>query len=631
MAIRKLDPLLVNQIAAGEVIERPASVVKELVENSLDAGAGRIAVQIEQGGCELIRVSDDGSGIPIDQLAMALEPHATSKLAAPEDLAAIHTMGFRGEALASIASVSRLGLISRSQHDDSGALVEAEGGPCRSPRPHAAAIGTTVEVRNLFFNTPARRKFLRTAATESSHVQETLSRLAMAHPQVGFTLEHNGRSALDLPPTDRRRRCLAIMGDSLADAMLEFEQNERSVELWGLAGQPSLARTTTRYQYLFVNGRPIRDRHVAHAIREAYRGLIEPARQPVIVLFIDLPADQVDVNVHPTKSEVRFVDGNLIHGQVLAAVRQCLLGADLTPHVDPDRAHQSTIRFDDLVGSLGSGADRSSTDRSGDAPLLQDNSTGGEPVEAQVQREPVQAFVEFFRRLDPRQKGFAYEQVRREIHGDDAADAGSDSHEAHAITPPPTRSCSIIQVHDSYVVTEDETGLVIIDQHALHERMMFEMLQQRLAQSGQLESQRLLTPVTFEASSSQMQALEQLSELMQRLGIEADAIGPHAVAIHSFPTLLFDRGVEPAEFLQSLLDRAVEDGLNPSDEAALHEVLDMMACKAAVKAGQRLSEEELAELLRRREQIERASNCPHGRPTSVRLTMRDLERHFKRT
>ncbi len=616
MAIRQLSPLLVNQIAAGEVIERPASVVKELVENALDAGAQRIEVRVEDGGRQLIRVADDGCGIAAEELPLALSPHATSKIAEPDDLLGITTMGFRGEALASMASVAQVRLTSRAAGCEAGAVIEAAGQSQSSPQPVGSAPGTVIEVRNLFFNTPARRKFLRGATTEFGHITEIISRLAMAHPSVAFTLDHNDRRTLDLPPTsDRARRCVDVLGNDLAEAMLELESDEAGIGLWGLAGLPSIARTTTRYQHLYVNARPIRDRRIGHAIKEAYRGLIEPARQPVVVLFIAIDPQQVDFNVHPAKSEVRFADANRVYGQVLAAIRQRLLQSDLTPSVALPSG-SSGLSFDALSGTEQSQAAL-------DYAEPQSFAFDGEPT---TQPQSVQRFVDYFRRMDPAEKGFAYQQVKQAF--DEAAEEQA---EPPLTDPIHSRTRSILQVHDSYIVTQDETGLMIIDQHALHERVMFATLLERMRSHGKLESQRLLTPAVFDVEPGRMDVLDALQPLLEKLGIEAEPMGPGSIAVHGFPTLLFDRRVEPGEFVLALIDKTTDDDVDLDDEAAIHEVLDMMSCKAAVKAGDAMSEQELGELLDTLDRVERSSNCPHGRPTTIRLTLGELEKHFKRT
>jgi len=613
MPIRRLPPLLVNQIAAGEVIERPASVVKELVENSIDAGAQRIEIAIEQGGTELIRVADDGGGIPFDELPLAVTAHATSKIQAAEDLDAIATMGFRGEALASIASVSRMSIVSRPAGGESGGIIESEGDQVQPPQPIGAPVGTVVTVRNLFFNTPARRKFLRAEQTESTRVTDSVESLALAHPNIGFVLSIDGKLRLELPSQQpARERALAVLGDELAEELLELAADDRGICIWGLVGKPAIARGTAKHQRLYLNGRSIVDRSINHAIKEAYRGLIDPTRSPTIVLFITLDPAQVDVNVHPTKSEVRFRSGNVIHGVVLSAVRATLRKADLVPELELSAARSWSGSFatfpEQAPPEFGSGQSSS-------------------PAPA--------TFVDYFRRLAPQQKGFVFQEVRQAL-AEEAPEVLATVNAAVEAKPaaemlPMVRSVSdILQVHSSYIVTQDESGLVIIDQHALHERVMFEKLKARIA-SGNLESQQMLMPAVVPVDAAQVQLLEELRPLLARLGIEAAPIGPTAIGVHAFTSLLFERGVDPVDFMIEMLDKAQTRGVNHDSEAALHETLDMMACKAAIKAGDRLQPEELAELLKYRETVERASNCPHGRPTTLRLSLKELERQFGRS
>ncbi len=628
--IRVLPPLLVNQIAAGEVVERPASVVKELVENSLDAGATRIAVELEQGGVELIRVSDDGHGVEADQLALAVAPHATSKIAEPDDLTRIGTLGFRGEALASIASVSRMTLRSRTAGDDAAAEIDAEGDVVSVARPAAGPGGTSVTVRNLFFNTPARRKFLRTPATEQARCLDVVRDLAMAHPAVGFTATCDGRGAIDLPPgQSARERALAVLGPELAEQLLEVHADAldggggaAGLVIWGLAGLPAIARATNQAQHVFLNGRAIRDKTIQHAIKEAYRGLIEPGRHPTALLMLEMDPASVDVNVHPAKAEVRFRDQSLVHSAVLRAIRDALRAADLTPTFEVARG----------PGFAGDGR-----------AILPTN--GGWHGSEHVERRPpnAAAFIDYFKRQAPAgdQGRISYEEIRRAM---EAVAPSSRASEPGAPPPPapeieprplplPVPAQRILQVHNSYVVTQDEQGVVIIDQHALHERVMFEALVARVSagSGGALETQRLLTPAIVNASPERIDRLKELAPLLAKIGVEAEPMGPTSVAIHAFPSFLFERGVDPVEFLTDLFEKSGAEGFAPEGEQALHEVLDMMACKAAVKAGDRMSEGELTELLKLRDQVERSSNCPHGRPTSVRLTIRELERLFKRS
>jgi DNA mismatch repair protein MutL len=620
MPIRQLPPLLVNQIAAGEVIERPASVVKEVVENAIDAGATRIDIAIEQGGRELIRIGDNGCGIPMDELPLAIAPHATSKIQCAQDLDAIATMGFRGEALASIASVSRMSIASRTAAQDGAGLIEAEGDVVKPVRPVGGPIGTTVMVRNLFFNTPARRKFLRSEQTESGRVVDLVENLAIAHPNVAFRLRVDDKLKIELPPNQSpMQRVLSILGEECAAELLEFRTDDHGLHIWGMAGKPAIARGTAKHQRIFINGRIIIDRSINHAIKESYRGLIDPTRSPTIVLFLTIDPAHVDVNVHPTKAEVRFRNQANVHGAVMSAIRACLRRADLTPEFQIAESRQ----WPEIFGA-------NLTPPSTSAPSHASSNEASQSSAA--------SFVEYFRRLNPVQKGFVYSEVKQAL-----AQESPELLQNEMAAPPPRSEKSIeqmlpgvrpvadvLQVHSSYIVTQDEQGLLIIDQHALHERVMFEKLKARIG-SGSLESQRLLMPATVQVERSQVQLLEELKPLLARIGIDAEPIGPTAIAVHSFTSLLFERGVDPVSFMSELLDRAANRGVNHDAEAALHDTLDMMACKAAVKAGDRLAPEELAELLKYRESVERSSNCPHGRPTSLRLTIKELERQFGRT
>ncbi|MEO1009225.1 MAG: DNA mismatch repair endonuclease MutL [Planctomycetota bacterium] len=605
--IRRLEPLVVNQIAAGEVVERPASVAKELLENALDAGASRIRVELEAGGVELVRVADDGCGMAPDQLPLAVAPHATSKITSPEDLDAVATMGFRGEALASIASVSRLRLRSRPADATEAHELVVEGDAVRGPSPAAGAAGTVVEVRNLFFNTPARRKFLRTPQTEKQRCVEAVKGLALARPALGITLISDGAAVLDLPPNQTpAERVRGVLGGELAGAMLEVPGQAAEtygVALWGLVGRPHAVRANARGQWIILNGRVIRDASIQHALRESYRGLIEPGRHPVAVLLIEVDPAKVDVNVHPAKAEVRFRDGSAIHAAVHGSVREALAAADLTAtmgEVAPSRASTWTP-FVPADGALLGGA--SAIEMTGDAQRLADALTDDE-----------------------------IRGVLRERTDDAPAakpSAGNASTDRDPLGPPDGPWMRrAMQVRDSFLVAQDGDGVVIIDQHALHERVMFEALATRVDRAGTLESQRLLAPAIVDAPGVDAVArLAALAGVLGTLGVEAAPAGPSRVAVHAFPSLLFSRGVDPAEFVLELLER---DDLPADAEDALREVLDMMACKAAVKAGDPLSGDEVHALLELRERVERSGSCPHGRPTSVKLTLRDLERMFGR-
>jgi len=578
---------LVNRIAAGEVIERPASVVKEIVENSIDAGATHITVEIEDGGRALVRVIDDGCGIPVNELPLAFAEHATNKLQTDDDLFRIATMGFRGEALASIGAVSQARLLSRTADQPIAYEIFDRGGLIDQPQAAAGNVGTVVEVRNLFFNTPARRKFLKGSPTEFGHISEALLRLAVPHPDISFQLSHNGRATLQLPSDTPRRRWRSAWPEDFAELGLPLDVRDAEIGLIGLIGLPELARPVAKHQFFFLNGRPIRDRFIQHALREAYRGLTEPGRHPAAILLISIPPQDVDVNVHPTKSEVRFRDSSRIHGLILSSVREKLLGSDLAP---------SAIA----------------------TPSMSFSAADPQRVELR------QRLAEFFKSAVPDSTS----PTESSPSSPSPAHLSPVPLSSPAPLSPVHLSNTAIQLHNSYLVAESEDGLIIIDQHALHERIMYEDLLARLSR-GPLESQRLLIPLPIPASPRQQELLEQIQPLLARLGIEATSIGPDAIAVHAFPSFL--ERLDPADFLGELLERGEQEALDLNHEELLHEVLDMMACKAAVKAGDPLSPAEIEALLARRHLIDRSSNCPHGRPTTLRLTLRDLEKQFKRT
>ena len=645
MPIQVLPTLLVNKIAAGEVIERPASIVKELVENSLDAGATRIDIAIEDGGRRLIAVTDNGCGMAMGDVALAFAPHATSKIAAETDLEDISTMGFRGEALASVASVSHAHIRSAVRAADGSAAtggyeVSAAGDTTSQVRPCAAAAGTTVTVRDLFFNTPARRKFLRTANTELGHVSEQLARLALPHPHVAFALSHNGRSIANLPAVDTTgRRAADLFGHELADALLPIITRSGPVKVAGLISAPAAARASARWQYFFLNGRYVRDRILSHALREAYRGLLDPSRSPVALIFLTLDGRDVDVNVHPTKIEVRFRDGQRVYGELLAALRETLSRSDLTPDVelaagddqkaaeDTD-AHRSSIRaaLADFFRSAGPPQPR--LDFPAPAPPGPHVRTGRDEgeyvpappgrVEASGSGAPVAAPVSVS----------AAERGEIDTGAPSSAPVPLPTHAAGPVATEPI-AAGAIQIHNAYIVSACPDGLVIVDQHALHERLIYNDLRRRLTE-GNLASQRMLIPAPLRVSPGEADSLARHEALLGRLGIEVAPFGPDTVAVQRFPALLADRGAEAGAFVRELLDR-LADVETSSGEQVLEELLEMLACKAAVKAGQPLAPAEMQALLDRSAEAEKSSACPHGRPTTVKLTLRELEKQFKRS
>ena len=588
--IRILDQNMINMIAAGEVIERPASVVKELVENSIDAGATKITVTIEDGGRKLISIIDNGRGMNAEDLACAFEPHSTSKIKTSADLHGISTLGFRGEALASIASIAQVRAVSRMKDSTGAHCIEIDCGDKGGVSPCSADYGTTIQIRDIFYKLPARRKFLKTANTEMGHITEQFTRIALANDNLDLTLIRNGKELYRLSDKDDLRlritELFPIHSSDISENLIKAESSEKGLHVQALMGKPLISRTNNRFQYVFLNGRFIRDKFISHAIKEAYRGLLEPGRFPVVFLFIKMRFEDYDVNVHPTKIEVRFYNANLVHSQILGVLREKLLGTNLEmPGKLPEMQHaQSTSRR---------------------SPPVRDHRIA-------------EAMAEFFRKHRPaqtqQQLGFRQTSPGR-VH--------AVSHEISA-----QYDRKFLQIHDSFIVAQTEEGFVIIDQHALHERIIYEDLCRRIRKS-KLQSQRLLIPESFEVSVSGAEALKANAELTDKLGIELVPFGPRTMAVQAFPSLL--SSVQPLDFVQDLIDLLDRKDTGLDAERLLDEVLNMAACKAAIKAGQKLTDSEIEQMLADRQNAESASRCPHGRPTTIKFSISDLEKQFKRT
>ncbi|MFU8878644.1 MAG: DNA mismatch repair endonuclease MutL, partial [Wenzhouxiangellaceae bacterium] len=582
MPIRSLPPHLVNQIAAGEVIERPASVAKELAENSLDAGAKRIRIEIEGGGARLIRVSDDGHGIEAAEMALALSPHATSKIETLDDLEAVATMGFRGEALASIASVARVELASRTQASDAGSRIVAEGGAPAPVEPCAMPPGTRVEVRDLFFNTPARRKFLKTEKTEFGHIDELVKRLALARPQIAFELRHNGRAVRNLPSaTDeaaRAARIERVCGGEFVDHALVIAHAHQGLQLSGWVARPSFSRSQADMQYFFVNGRLVRDRLVAHAVRQAYADVLYSGRHPAYVLMLEIDPARIDVNVHPQKTEIRFRDGRLVHDFLFSTLHHALAET---------RAGRMPESASPVAGAgVGSGSAQSSFRPAPQGGL-------GLPVGESIAR---------------------YAELAR---GAGSAGGGPVSLPETGQDSPPL-GFAVAQIHGVYVLAQNARGLVIVDMHAAHERITYERM--KLAwDEDRVRGQPLLVPETLACSGKEVRALEQHREELARLGFELDAAGPESVLIRAVPALL--AGADKQALVRDVLADLVELGQSRRVEQAIDELLSTAACHGSVRANRRLNIEEMNALLRDMERTERSGQCNHGRPTWVELDM----------
>ena len=594
--LRRLPSNLVNQIAAGEVVERPASAVKELVENAIDAGARRIVVTLKEGGRTFISVVDDGAGMSPAELKLAVERHCTSKLP-DDDLTDIRTLGFRGEALPSIASVSRFVITSRPAGADTAWALEIDGGAKGEPRPAAHPAGTRVEVRDLFFATPARLKFLKEPRTESSHVADAMRRLAMAHPEVAFRLESEERALIDLPAANpsllekadaaRLERLAAIMGREFGDNAVAIDANREGFRLTGFAGLPTLNRPTSQHQYLFVNGRPVRDKLLAGAVRGAYQDFLARDRHPMVALFLEAPTELVDVNVHPAKTEVRFRDAGIVRGLIVGALRTALAAAG-------HRA--STTVADAALGAL-----RPHTGYSTALPM------GGGRGFA-VPRGLAEAAAQFMAPFDA-------PSARVEMPSAEIAEGNFPLGVARA------------QLHETYIVAQTDHGVVIVDQHAAHERLVHERLKNQLEAEG-VKRQALLLPEVVEVGEDGARRLAARQAELGEMGLVLEPFGLGAVVVRETPAVLGE--VDIQGLVRDLADELAEMGDHLSLKEKVEEVCGTLACHTSVRAGRRLTVEEMNALLRQMEATPHSGQCNHGRPTYVELKLADIERLFGR-
>lgn len=595
MSIRQLPDTLINQIAAGEVVERPASVVKELVENALDAGAKRIDIDLEEGGVRLIRIRDDGGGIAPEELPLAVSRHATSKIASIDDLEAVATLGFRGEALPSVASVSRFRLVSRRRDAEHGAELRIEGGKASEVVPHAHPFGTTIEVRDLFFNVPARRKFLRAERTELSHIEEWLRTLALARPDVELRVTHNGKPSRrwkgegDLLSEVRLHEAL---GEEFARNAMRVDHAGAGMRLSGWIAQPAYNRASTDQQYLYVNGRSVRDRNVAHAVRQAYSDVLYNGRHPAYVLFLELDPRGVDVNVHPAKHEVRFRESRLVHDFVYRALQQALAetraGAVATPtppmHSMPAAVAQAAFAPRQETMGL----------RVADAPSAYAALYAQRPVSAS---QPIP---------------FAPPPAAMPAEREDGM---------------PPLGFAVAQLHGIYILAENVDGLIVVDMHAAHERIGYEKLKAAHDGAG-LRTQPLLVPTSLGVSEREADIAERETQTLAELGFEVQRSGPQSLLLRSVPALLAHGNVEA--LLRDVLTDLREHGSTRRVAETRDELLATMACHGAVRANRRLSVPEMNALLREMEATERSGQCNHGRPTWTRFTLAEMDKWFLR-
>ena len=617
--IRQLDNRLANQIAAGEVVERPASVVKELLENAIDAGATAITIDVEEGGVKRIRISDNGVGIVDEDLPLALARHATSKIASIDDLEAVATLGFRGEALASIASVSKLSITSNtSDVPANGRSAYCEGREMAvSIAPQAHPRGTTLDIRDLFYNTPARRKFLRTERTEFARVEEVIKRTALAHPEVAFVLSHNGKVIQRLPAgssdADLQRRVIGVCGDAFAHQSVVVDRVAHGLSLRGWVGLPTFSRAQADLQYFFVNGRVVKDKVITHAVRQAYRDVLYGGRHPAYVLFLELDASRVDVNVHPTKHEVRFRDSRSVHGFVFSTLGRTLAEVRPADHVNEANVtelNQASFEQVPMGLEVPKSHPRDSGDSREGAAEFDDlfavtRAVGGSPFAsgAPLQSTPVSSST-------------GSSLVR---------DSGASVIPSNAEVPP--LGFAVAHLHGAYIVSQNANGMVLVDAHAAHERITYERLKSARVTNG-LARQPLLVPISLHLSSTEMASFEEFSLAFESLGLVIEIAGESSVLIREIPVILARDNAE--QLVRDVLADLAELGHSDRLSARIDEILATMACHGSVRANRALSIGEMNALLRDMEVTENSGQCNHGRPTWVQLSHDELDKLFLR-
>jgi len=642
--IHLLTPRLANQIAAGEVVERPASVVKEILENSLDAGATRIELDIEQGGVKLIRLRDDGRGIEKDDLALALSRHATSKIRNLDDLEAVESLGFRGEALASISSVSRLTLTSRTEGQESAWQVLTEGRDMVAEiAPAAHPQGSTVEVRDLFFNTPARRKFMKTEKTEFKHLEEVVKRLALSRFDVGFTLRHNQKVIHQLRPAateaEQERRIASLLAPAFIESSMKVDvaAEASGLRIWGWVGLPTFSRSQADLQYFFVNGRIIRDRVVSHALRQAYQDVLYNGRHPAYVLYMELDPKLVDVNVHPTKHEVRFRESRLVHDFIFRTTHRVI--ADIRPEagdelvseaaanpfaqlsqergavISQQNFQQNRMALSQVEGAQG----ENSQNRSFQGGVFQGNYQSDRPSVSEV-RAQVAQYGQLHSQADSVQSGMP-------VGGAGYAAAAAASLAVADDTRCPPLGYALAQLHGVFILAQNDNGLIVVDMHAAHERVVYERMKAAYDAEG-VRSQPLLVPVSMAVSSGEADCAEEQSDVFSQLGFEIARMGEETLVIRQVPVALATGDV--TKLLQDVLGEMQQYGTSQKIQQHTNELLATMACHGSVRANRQLTITEMNALLRDMEQTERSGQCNHGRPTWTQMSMTDLDGLFMR-
>lgn len=620
--IKILPEILSNKIAAGEVVERPASVVKELVENAIDAEATRIFIEIEKGGRSLIRISDNGIGMHRDDAMLSIERYATSKIHKDPDLFSIRTLGFRGEAIPSICSVSKFTMITRPKDTDSGTKIHIEGGRIKNVSETGAPEGTMITVRNLFYNTPARRKFLKTINTEMGHIADTISGMALAHPGIQFKLTHNNKVikhwSVAHHPKDRAGD---VLGRSLEKSIVDVSHEAGTLSISGWVGLPSVSRATTRGIYLFVNGRWVRDRMVQHALFSGFSGRLMKGRHPIAVLFIKIPHDQVDVNVHPTKHEIRFLEQQKVHGAIKTAVKSALNASEFH-HISTGPSRPSSVPFTKSYDRVNNPAPTAHTIRQ----RIDFNKLGSSVA-------PKDAGSHSHRAESSQAKAFG------NINGTETGPPISKNDESKAFSPKKSQSLLwkkqffsdlvvIGQYHGTYIICESDEGLILIDQHAAHERIVFEALKAKTKDKTP-SSQMLLLPETIELNYSETQIMEKLIPGLNQYGLAIEGFGHNTFVVKAVPVLLDSRNI-PA-LITELVEKSAQIGINSGMETIMDECLMIMACHNALRANKQLTQRQITAMLEQLDRCETPSHCPHGRPTWIKWSLKDLEKMFKRS
>ena len=600
--IHKLSTRLANQIAAGEVVERPSAVVKELLENSLDAGAQNIEIEVEQGGTKLIRLRDDGCGIVKEDFSLALSRHATSKIQSFDDLEGVASLGFRGEALPSISSVSRMEIRSRASDEDQAWQVTGDGGDSVSqPEPVAHPQGTTIEVRDLFFNTPARRKFLRTDKTEFSHLDKVVKRISLSRFDVGFTLRHNQRVVQKLRPanndSERQQRVSHVCGQAFIENALEIDYRVGDIHLWGWVALPTFSRSQADLQYFYVNGRMIRDKLVTHGIRQAYQDVLYHGRHPAYVLYLECDPAMIDVNVHPTKHEVRFREGRTVHDFLFRSLHKAL--ADARPGDDVVPGAQETGLSNGHLFSNGS-----SISTQGVAQYQQQSNI---PLAVREQLQGYQAMA----RANQKANQFPQSIETGEADG--------------SLAPP--LGYAIAQLHGVFILAENTHGLVVVDMHAAHERITYERMKTALDGDG-VKSQPLLVPISISVNEAEAKLPETFADIFEELGFVVESTSPETLAVRQVPSLLRESDIE--SLVRDVLSDLATHGTTRRVREAINEILGTIACHGSVRANRMLTLPEMNALLRDMETTERSGQCNHGRPTWVQLNMDELDKLFMR-